>query len=371
MKKVTTEDFIKKAREIHGDKYDYSKVEYIKRNQKVCIICPVHGEFWQIPGNHLCGNGCSECSGKKKSNTEDFIKKAREIHGDRYDYSKVNYVNNETPVCIICPEHGEFWKRPSMHLIRASGCPYCKGFYKPHYKVIEDFKKIHGEKYDYSKVEYKGTETPVCIICPEHGEFWQTPYNHVKGCGCQKCAGVNKSNTEEFVKKAKEIHCDRYDYSNVNYTNSHTVVQIMCPEHGEFLQQPTNHLRGCGCPYCNMNVNSKIVQKIEKKLKELNITFEKEKTFDWLKNKSHMFIDFFLPEYNVGIECQGIQHFKPITFFGGNEKYNEQKSRDLLKYKLCSEHNIKIYYFTDINLEYFEKIYCNENILIEEICKLK
>ena len=94
MKKVTTEDFIKKAREIHGDKYDYSKVEYIKRNQKVCIICPVHGEFWQIPGNHLCGNGCSECSGKKKSNTEDFIKKAREIHGDRYDYSKVNYVNN-------------------------------------------------------------------------------------------------------------------------------------------------------------------------------------------------------------------------------------------------------------------------------------
>lgn len=308
MKKVTTEDFIKKAREIHGDKYDYSKVEYIKRNQKVCIICPVHGEFWQTPGNHLCGNGCSECSGKKKSNTEDFIKKAKEIHGDRYDYSKVNYVNNETPVCIICPEHGE---------------------------------------------------------------FWQTPYNHIKGCGCQKCAGVIKSNTEEFVKKAKEIHGDRYDYSNVNYTNSHTVVQIICPEHGEFLQQPTNHLRGCGCPYCNTNVNSKIVQKIEKKLKELNITFEKEKTFDWLKNKSHMFIDFFLPEYNVGIECQGIQHFKPITFFGGNEKYNEQKSRDLLKYKLCSEHNIKIYYFTDINLEYFEKIYCNENILIEEICKLK
>ena len=206
MKKVTTEDFIKKAREIHGDKYDYSKVEYIKRNQKVCIICPVHGEFWQTPGNHLCGNGCSECSGKKKSNTEDFIKKAREIHGDRYDYSKVNYVNNETPVCIICPEHGE---------------------------------------------------------------FWQTPYNHVKGCGCQKCAGVNKSNTEEFVKKAKEIHGDRYDYSNVNYTNSHTVVQIMCPEHGEFLQQPTNHLRGCGCPYCNTNVNSKIVQKIEKKIKRI------------------------------------------------------------------------------------------------------
>ena len=371
MKKVTTEEFIKKAKEIHGDRYDYSKVEYVKRNQKVCIICPEHGEFWQTPGNHLCGNGCAKCSGKYKSNTEEFIKKAKEIHGDRYDYSKVEYVNNETPVCIICPEHGEFWKRPTEHLLRASGCPYCRGFYKPIYKIIDDFKQIHGDKYDYSKVEYGGTEKPVCIICPEHGEFWQTPYNHIKGCGCPICAGVKQSNTEEFIKKAKEIHGDRYDYSKVEYVNSHTPLKIICPEHGEFWQIPTNHLKGCGCPECNTSKNSKIVQKIETILKEFNIQYIKEKTFDWLKNKSHMYLDFFLPDYNVGIECHGLQHFEPVEYFGGKIEYDRRYEMDKLKYKLCSEHDIKIYYFTDIDSEYFEKLYFNENHLIEDICKQK
>lgn len=371
MKRNSTDDFIKKAKTIHGDKYDYSNVEYINNRKKVCIICPIHGEFWQTPNNHLNGNGCAECSGKKKSNTNDFIKKANIIHNNRYDYSKVNYINNETPVCIVCPEHGEFWKRPSEHLLKASGCPYCKGFYKPLYKVIEDFREVHGDKYDYSKVDYKGTETPVCIICPEHGEFWQTPYTHVKGCNCPKCVGTTKMDTNEFIKKAKSIHGDRYDYSKVNYINSHTKVKIICPDHGSFWQMPTNHLKGCGCNECNTIKNSKIVQIIESKLNDLKISFEKEKTFEWLKNKSNMYIDFYLPDYNVGIECHGIQHFEPIDFFGGVDGYNETKYRDLLKYKLCSENNIKLYYFTKIDLEYFDKIYCDENILMEDICKVK
>ena len=307
----------------------------------------------------------------KKVTTEEFIKKAKEIHGDRYDYSKVEYINNETPVCIICPEHGEFWKRPTEHLLRASGCPYCRGFYKPIYKIIDDFKQIHGDKYDYSKVEYGGTEKPVCIICPEHGEFWQTPYNHIKGCGCPICAGVKQSNTEEFIKKAKEIHNDIYDYSKVNYVNSHTPIKIICPEHGEFWQIPTNHLRGCGCPDCNTYKNSKISKKIETILEKKNIQYKKEKTFDWLINKSHMYLDFFLPDYNIAIECHGPQHFKQIDFFGDIDRYNEQIERDKLKYKLCSEHSIKIYYFTDIESEYFEKLYCNENSLIEDICRQK
>ena len=370
-KKLTTDVFIQKANNIHSGKYDYSKVEYIKSNRKVCIICPIHGEFWQTPNSHLGGNGCSKCSKKKKYTTEEFIKNAKKIHGEKYDYSKVNYINNETPVCIMCPEHGEFFKRPSEHLLKASGCPYCKGFYKSLNEVIDNFKKVHGDRYNYSKVEYKGTEIPVCIICPEHGEFWQTPYVHSKGSNCPKCVGVAKMDTNEFIKKAKNIHGDRYDYSKVNYINSHTKVEIICPEHGCFWQMATTHLRGCGCQECNTNKNSKIVQIIESKLNELNILFEKEKTFDWLKNKSNMYIDFYLPEYNVGIECHGIQHFESIAFFGGDDSYNETIYRDLLKYKLCSENNIKIYYFTKIDTEYFDKIYCDENILMEDICKVK
>ncbi|MEE3416938.1 MAG: hypothetical protein VZR53_16420, partial [Prevotella sp.] len=129
MAKYTTDIFIEKAREIHADKYDYSKVNYVNNSMKVTIICPEHGEFEQTPANHLCGKGCLLCGrkqtiNKRSSNTENFIIKAKEIHGDKYDYSKVNYVNNSTKVTIICPEHGEFEQTPASHL-RGSGCPKC------------------------------------------------------------------------------------------------------------------------------------------------------------------------------------------------------------------------------------------------------
>ena len=113
---MNTKEFIEKAKRIHGDKYDYSKVKYVNNRTKVCIICPEHGEFWQRPTSHLKGCICYRCSQKakakkqKKSSTNEFIEKAKKIHGDKYDYSKVEYINAKTKVCIICPEHGEFGK---------------------------------------------------------------------------------------------------------------------------------------------------------------------------------------------------------------------------------------------------------------------
>ena len=373
-KYLTELEFIEKANKKHNGKYDYSKVKYINSRTKVCIICPEHGEFWQTPSNHLIGHGCRKCSiieGHKKqsNNTISFIQKANEIHNNKYDYSKVEYKNNREKVCIICPKHGEFWQKPLGH-IQGKGCPYCGGTKKlTNCEFIQKANEIHNNKYDYSKVEYVNFETKVCIICPEHGEFWQTPHSHISGTGCPVCFGNIKPTKEEFVEKCNEVHDNLYDYSKVEYKNSETKVCIICPEHGEFWQTPHSHISGTGCPRCNTYRNSKIVQKIENELKKLNIQFEKEKTFNWLKNKSNMYIDFFLPEYNAGIECHGIQHFKPISFFGGVYKYNEQKNRDLLKYKLCLEHGIKIYYFTNIEREYFDKIYCNEKTLIEDICK--
>lgn len=124
MTKLTTEEFIKKAREVHGDKYDYSKVEYVKSKAKVTIICPEHGEFLQTPQKHLYGQGCPKCGHKSELTTEEFIKKAREVHGDKYDYSNVEYVDAKTNVCIICKQHGVFWQRPSHHTA-GRGCKKC------------------------------------------------------------------------------------------------------------------------------------------------------------------------------------------------------------------------------------------------------
>ena len=126
MKKLTTEIFIKNAKNVHGDKYDYSKVEYVNAHTKVCIICLEHGEFWQTPSNHLSGKGCILCANVKKITTEEFIKRAKEVHGNKYDYSKVEYINNKIKVCIICPIHGEFWQMPINHLL-GRGCKVCVG----------------------------------------------------------------------------------------------------------------------------------------------------------------------------------------------------------------------------------------------------
>lgn len=255
--RLTTEQFISEAKSVHGDKYDYSKVEYKNNSTKICIICPEHGEFWQNPANHLKGFGCAKCSGMAKITTEEFIEKAKTIHGDKYDYSKTKYVNAKTKICIICPEHGEFWKLPYVHL-KGQRCTLCSNrkLGDKKRRTVEEFitkaKEVHGDRYDYSKVNYINTHTKVCIICPEHGEFWQEPNVHInQRCGCPYCFGKIKSSKEEFIRKAKEVHGDKYDYSKVEYVNAHTKVCIICPEHGEFWQTPNGHLSGKGCENCH------------------------------------------------------------------------------------------------------------------------
>src|SRR5690606_16177264 len=147
--------------------------------------------------------------------TSEFIEKSIKRHGNKFDYTKVEYSNSHTKVCIICPEHGEFYQSPTNHL-SGNGCPKCAYQYnhgKYRLTTFETFlsqaKEIHGDKYDYSKVEWKNTRTKITIICPIHGEFTQVPQNHIRlKCGCRKCGReiartkVNKYNTPYFLKSA-------------------------------------------------------------------------------------------------------------------------------------------------------------------------
>ena len=370
-----TEEFIEKAKKVHGDKYDYSKVEYINSYTKVCIICPEHGEFWQSPKCHLIGRGCSLCSKNKKLTTETFIEKSRKVHGDKYDYSKTEYVNNHTKVCIICPEHGEFWQRPQSHM-DGHGCVKCYAkdcadrCSSTTKEFIEKAREVHGDKYDYSKVNYINSYTKVCIICPKHGEFWQEPKWHLKGGGCKECSLEHKSKTQSkgidwFITKAREVHGDKYDYSKVNYINKETKVCIICPKHGEFWQSPKNHLDGYGCSICG---SSHLELQVFKLLKENGYSFEVEKTFDWLKNINNLYLDFYIPNIKIAIECQGKQHFISSDFYGGEKTLNEIKERDLLKRKLCDKNGIKILYFTNIILdEYPYEVITDLNELMKNI----
>lgn len=229
---------------------------------------------------------------------------------------------------------------------------------------ITEANTIHSNKYDYSKVKFINSQTKVCIICPEHGEFWQLPYNHLHGKGCVKCT-KNFMNTELFIEKARRIHNNKYDYSKVEYLNKITDVIITCPTHGEYKQKPTYHLSGNGCPKCKFSV---LEREIEQLLKENNIHYISQyRDRNILGVQS---LDFYLPDKNIAIECQGIQHFKPVDFGNKGEEYAKkiyEKTIYLDKEKLdkCIKNNITILYYSD--KKYGDNIITDKNVLMEKI----
>jgi superfamily II DNA or RNA helicase/protein-arginine kinase activator protein McsA len=247
--KFTTEQIIKEFKKVHGDKYDYSKVDYKNVDSKVIIRCKEHGEFQQTPYYHKNGQRCPKCSGNTKLSTEEVIQQFKEVHGNKYDYSKVDYKNIDSKVMIICKEHGVFLQSPYNHRARKE-CPKCSGVGLSREEIIAQFRKVHGNKYDYSKTECTNTRSPIIIICPEHGEFSQNTNSHKQGNGCPKCSGTMKLTQSEIIEEFKTIHGEKYDYSNVNYIGANSKIIIICPEHGEFQQTPSSHKQGSGCPKC-------------------------------------------------------------------------------------------------------------------------
>jgi len=255
MRKLTTEEWIAKAKLVHGDVYDYSKTVYKTSREKLIITCKIHGDFLQNPGDHTQGNGCIDCANKRKITKKDFLIRAVALHSNKYDYSKINLINNKTKIEIICPVHGSFWQTPDHHLNRKQGCIRCSGRNKTKEEFLEEVKEIHGNTYGYDMINYVNTVTPIQIICKKHGAFWQTPRSHKKGQGCPKCGVIKSSETqkgtiEEFIQKALKVHNNKYDYSKSIYQGVDKSIIIVCPIHGEFTQTPYVHSKGHGCPHC-------------------------------------------------------------------------------------------------------------------------
>lgn len=328
-KKLTQEEFIERAKKKHGDKYDYSKVNYINSQTEVCLIChekdefgEEHGEFYLKPNTHLNGTGCSKCSGLKKWNTEYFIKKAKKEHGDKYDYSKTNYINKRTDVIITCPIHGDFKQNPHNHISQKQGCPEC------------------------GKIKAK----------ERIGNFKNS-----------------RKTAEQFKQELSKMFNGYYELIG-EYINNKTKTEFYChnknndgKEHGTFFIKPNDLICGHGCKKC---VHSLLEEKMEIFLQENNIKYETEKMFkEWLGNQK---LDFYLPEYNIAIECQGGQHYKPVDFAGLGKEWAENnfkkiKRLDENKFKLCLEHNVNILYFTEENIKKDKKTFFDLNELLKKI----
>lgn len=313
MKKNKVEKFISKAKKNYGDKYDYSEIEYINSTTEIIILCTEHNiSFKQSPSNHLRGwNGCPQCQKRQITDTQSFIEKAKDIHTDKYDYSNVDYIDSKTKVKIICPDHGEFEQLPSHH-IKGQTCPKCAvnsraSKHKYDTKTfIEKAKEIHGDKYDYSKVDYTSSKVKVKIICPEHGEFQQSATKHLNNQGCPDCGNIStgkklKVSVDDLIVKLKTAHSDKYDYDLTNYNNSHSKIEINCSKHGNFKQLVYDHIAGHGCPKCTSSISSYELE-LNSFINELGCnTITSDRSII-----SPQQLDIYIPSKNIAIEFDGI-----------------------------------------------------------------
>jgi hypothetical protein len=249
--------------------------------------------------------------------TEEFIQKANIKHNYKYDYEKSVYKNNREKIIIICHIHGEFIQIPINHL-KGCGCPKCnKGIKSTLEEFINEANRVHNYKYDYSKSIYINAKTKIIIICPEHGEFKQGPDIHLSSCGCIKCANetmnYDKRDTwENFTNEAHIVHNNKYDYFKFIYKNRRTKGIIICLKHGEFLQNPGVHLSGKGCPTCGLHVGiSKICKEWLDSFNNPNILREKP-----IKIGNRRFVpDGYDPKTNTVYEINGdFWHGNPEVF---------------------------------------------------------
>lgn len=467
--KDTAEKFIKAAKIKHGDKYDYSNVsdEYVNLYAHITIQCPIHGKIKQTPYGHLKSYGCKKCglneSFKSHRQTkEEFIEKAKKIHGDLYDYSEMDYdietINAKTKVKIICKTHGAFYQTRNVHISHEAGCPKCgceisyskidftyedftssgvafEDFIKKSKELkqqneteefVQKLKKKFGDKYDYSKTKYVTNRDKVIVICPIHGEFLNSPTHLLREGrgGCQQCNSIIRGkkrciNRDELIKKAITIHGDKYiydkieDYDNHNSFVTDILITIICRKHGEFQIKRTYFLCGHGCKICgeeysnecnksraksfndfvenatkihgnNLNFDkskltyetrkSKIIvtcnkyadhgdfetigssiisghgckkcnqsfgeREIYNYLTVNNINFVTQKRFSDCRNTYTLPFDFYIESKNLCVEFDGEQHFRPVKRFGGEEEFKKLQERDNIKTNYCEKNNI-------------------------------
>ncbi len=285
----------------------------------------------------------------RRKTKDEYIEIFNKNHNNFYDYSLMKYVNNATKVKIICPEHGVFSQRPNDH--RMSGCPKCQKIQLLDFILRSN--KMHDNKYNYNLItKIKNNKQKVKIVCPEHGVFEQRVDGHLIGIGCKKCSDKSYIiGPDKFIENSNKKHDNKYDYSLIydDYVNQNSKIKIICPKHGIFEQFAHNHSSGNGCSICKRD--SKGQKMVRRYLKNINIHFSEQKIFKKCIYKKYLFFDFYLPEYNCCVEYDGIQHFEPVEYFGGENVFNETKIRDNIKNEYCKNNNIHL-----IRISYKENV---------------
>lgn len=365
----TTEQFITESKILHGDKFSYEKTIYVRFNKKVIITCQRHGDFFLTPRSHLAAAGCIKCN-KNIMSTEEFIEKALHIHGDRYNYSLVNYVGIDAKVEIKCLIHGIFLQTPYNHL-HGKNCPRCAGNSRnlTTKDFIESAMFLHEYKYSYEYSIYTGRKEDLIIKCYKHGNFSQTPDSHLGGAGCPDCArqllkdrGIKtRLSTEEFIKRSIKIYGNIYSYNKVKYQTSHDYVTITCKEHGDFNMLPYVHLAGSGCKICGIlkSISTKIqLGQIRNKnfisdyelyrSKVWNITAREWNAYEYLinpiklirgKNTYHLDHIFSIQQgFRYNIPCEILGNYTNLRIISSSQNQSKSNKSDKELFDLYNDY---------------------------------
>jgi Zn finger protein HypA/HybF involved in hydrogenase expression len=341
----TQEEFVSQAKLKHGDVYDYSLSRYSGATKKVEIVCSLHGRFEQYAYVHLRGSGCPKCSGGYIGSTEEFLRRAKLIHGDTYDYSDTVFVSGkDTKVQIKCAKHGLFEQRNKNHL-EGSGCPKCVGQFETLEEYVTKARKKHGDRFEYLSLERQGSEKHINFVCPDHGQQRMKSHGHLRVSGCSHCGATLSKNAQrrgrdKFIELSNKIHHNRFDYDLVRYHNSFKKVKIQCRDHGVFEQTPASHLQGIGCPRCSHKISKGETAWLDflglpQNLRQVSIK---------LKDKKHPIqVDAYDSVTNTVYEYNGdYWHGNPIVYAPNEINKNNKKTfGELYRSTIDKEEKIK------------------------------
>lgn len=340
---MTKYEFLERAREMHGYKYQYPNLgEKILSNDTIDIL--YNGVLYkQKVVKHILLGRCPEKNTPSKT-TEQFIEEAKKVWGDKYDYSLTEYKGALKKLKIIYD--GVVFEQTAVQHLR--GMSVENNLTQENF--IRKAKLKHGDKYDYSQVKFIDGNTSVLI--GYNGIYYsQKPYHHLAGNSPENINLAVKKTLRQFINESNNVHDFKYNYDKSNYVSNQTKVIITCPIHGDFSQRPLSHIKGNGCPNCN---ESKGEKEILKFLEKYNISYERQKRFHNCRNIFELPFDFYIPIARTCIEFDGKQHYEPLTYFGGVETYEKVKLNDKIKNDFCENNYIDL---IRIRYDQFDNIY--------------
>ena len=260
------------------------------------------------------------------------------------------YIDTKSKVKYKCLKCGYVWSTTPESIMQGHGCAKCASHIS--YKLttedfIEKAKQVQQDNYDYSNTKYTEANAKLTIGCPRHGLFEIFPNNFIRRGICPKCSieqrALNRRlSIKDFVEKARQVHGNKYDYSKVKYFNRQTKISIICPTHGEFMQTPAHHLKGCGCQKCSQSHGENFV---EQYLQSKNILFQQQYVIhvpENIRSSGKIYVDFYIRPLNTIIEYNGKQHYIPIKHFGGQLTFDSQKKRDNYLRQYCLDNKIRL-----------------------------